>query len=763
MSPSDAKLIEECGLDAFLFLRYLKTLLRVFIPLALLILPILIPINLYSGRGVHNGVSGLDQMAWTNIDPSHTNRYWAHLCLSVLVVLWVCRVFWHELNSYTRLRQRRLMSQAPSTTVLVTDIPRELISVERLERIYSIYPGGVRKVWLQRDYSELYDRVDERKTWVLKLEAAETRLIEKALLSHKASPQARAANPDQPLWKSYLTQADRERYTIPPLGKSWLPSLPFLGRQVDLIDYGRERVASLNQSIHEAQDHLEDFPLSNAAVIQFERPAGAHMACRSTHHPTPHLMTSRLVDEGATHVVWKNMSMGWWNQYLRGLVIGGLMATFCALFVVPVAFTGLLSQLNYLASVWPRLAWLKDLPKWSQGVLQGVLPPCILAATTFLLPVILERLILEQGVHTFTSAELLLQDYYFGFLFLQIFLVVSISSSVAAVLNGMGQDFESLAALIAQNLPKAGNYFFSYMLLQGLSVSAGTLLQLGRLISFFISPFCDKTARQKWERQSKSKVKWGTFFPVYTNLAVIGLVYSVVSPLILVFNITTFALFLIVQQYNILNVLRFDTDTGGLIYPKAIKQLFTGLYVMEMYLTGLFFLVRNSQDQPACIGQAAIMLIVLVFTAIYHKILAQAYEPLLHHLPVMLGESTDKEVVQSPSNGNTGHRVLDVINRYELLDTFLGRQAPIADNFNGESNDTRPESGEMTDQVTIAKQPVIWLPHDKLGVCDDEIMRTQRLPGSIRISNENAYLDERVKVEVHGPPPLDEQPEIDSF
>ena len=100
--------------------------------------------------------------------------------------------------------------------------------------------------------------------------------------------------------------------------------------------------------------------------------------------------------------------------------------------------------------------------------------------------------------------------------------MVSVASSIAAVLEGLTQDFTSVAALIAQNLPKAGNYFLSYMLLQGLSVSAGTLLQTGRLVFYFVGLMTDKTARQRWNRQLDPEMRWGTFFPVYTNLAVIG-------------------------------------------------------------------------------------------------------------------------------------------------------------------------------------------------------------------------------------------------
>lgn len=62
------------------------------------------------------------------------------------------------------------------------------------------------------------------------------------------------------------------------------------------------------------------------------------------------------------------------------------------------------------------------------------------------------------------------------------FLVVSITSGALQTLVDIATDIESLPKLLAQNLPDASNYFFSYLLLQGASVSSGTLLQVSALV-----------------------------------------------------------------------------------------------------------------------------------------------------------------------------------------------------------------------------------------------------------------------------------------
>lgn len=62
---------------------------------------------------------------------------------------------------------------------------------------------------------------------------------------------------------------------------------------------------------------------------------------------------------------------------------------------MPAVFTGLLSQLDHLASIYSRPYWLKRVRTPIKGVHHGVLPPALLAAITFLLLTVIERLNLE--------------------------------------------------------------------------------------------------------------------------------------------------------------------------------------------------------------------------------------------------------------------------------------------------------------------------------------------------------------------------------
>ena len=109
----------------------------------------------------------------------------------------------------------------------------------------------------------------------------------------------------------------------------------------------------------------------------------------------------------------------------------------------------------------------------------------------------------------------------------------------------------------------------------------------------------------------------------------------------MVFNIITFSLFWLVYRYNTLYVTKFRFDTGGLLYPTAINQLFTGLYLMELCLIGLFFLVRDARSDgkangTPCQAQAIIMIVVFILTLLYQWLLNGAFGPLMRYLPITL-------------------------------------------------------------------------------------------------------------------------------
>ncbi len=171
---------------------------------------------------------------------------------------------------------------------------------------------------------------------------------------------------------------------------------------------------------------------------------------------------------------------------------------------------------------------MDSLPSWLMAVIQGVLPPAMLALITTAVPVAFRLLANMQGHHSRQVVENRVQIYYYTFLFVQVFLTVSLSAGITTIIGDLADKITSTPAVLAQNLPKACNYFFSYILIHTFTTVALTLVEVNGLLAVFIlSPIFDTTARQKWMRgQALGLHKWGTFIPVLTNTACIGSFFS---------------------------------------------------------------------------------------------------------------------------------------------------------------------------------------------------------------------------------------------
>ncbi|KAK6428687.1 hypothetical protein LTR95_015167 [Oleoguttula sp. CCFEE 5521] len=57
---------------------------------------------------------------------------------------------------------------------------------------------------------------------------------------------------------------------------------------------------------------------------------------------------------------------------------------------------------------------------------------------------------------------------------------------------------------------------------------------------------------------------------------------------------------------------------------------------MEVCLAGFFFLARDANQNASCVPQGIIIIVVGVFTVIYHFMLNQTFAPLLRYLPITL-------------------------------------------------------------------------------------------------------------------------------
>lgn len=129
-----------------------------------------------------------------------------------------------------------------------------------------------------------------------------------------------------------------------------------------------------------------------------------------------------------------------------------------------------------------------------------------------------------SGEVTTPAVELKCQNWYFAFQVIQVFLITTFSSGAASVVSKIIEDPSSATTLLAQSLPKASNFFISYIIVQSLGVAAGKLINVGALVMLTVGgKFLDKSPRKMYNRYiTLAGLGWGSLYPKFGCLGVIG-------------------------------------------------------------------------------------------------------------------------------------------------------------------------------------------------------------------------------------------------
>ena len=289
------------------------------------------------------------------------------------------------MKHYVRIRQEYLVSQNHSSTaqacsVLVTGIPPKYLSELSLTRLFNHLPGGVRHVWINRDLKDMPELYERRLKACDLLESAETSLLNIAVKRNvkKQKKGAEAGNkekgsaddpeaPGKALLEELVPRKKRPSHRLPLF--SWMPSLPFVGKKVDTIDWAREQVHELNKELEERREILakdiartsatevettvrkhnigagklsisvptvplsiplvgtatavdfseQTYPPANAAFILFNKQLAAHIAAQMLTHDEPYTMSAeqKYIEVAPDDVIWGNLAMNNYDRRLR--------------------------------------------------------------------------------------------------------------------------------------------------------------------------------------------------------------------------------------------------------------------------------------------------------------------------------------------------------------------------------------------------------------------------------------------------------------
>lgn len=244
-------------------------------------------------------------------------------------------------------------------------------------------------------------------------------------------------------------------------------------------------------------------------------------------------------------------------------------------------------------------------------------------------------------------------------------------------------------------------------------------------------------------------------------------------------------------RYNLLFVYNTDIDTKGLVYPRALQQTTTGIYLAILCMIGLFAI-------NVAIGPLILMVAYLILAILYHVSLNSALDPLLKYLPKSL-EAEEESLLALEDGDGSGDRMADEKGTHAASRNTIDRNgvassrgqssiqkdlpAPPQKKPNFFTKWLRPD--RYTDYHTLRRlvprefaeiayapeterdayyhpaiaspTPLLWIPRDVAGVSRQEVKHTSRV---IPMTDEGAHFDEKNKIvwdEESGRPPIYEE------
>ncbi|PVH71300.1 DUF221-domain-containing protein [Cadophora sp. DSE1049] len=679
----DIEILNHASLDGFLFLRYIKMLTVICIVGCCITWPVLFPIHIYGGGGTKE----LDMLTFGNV--KHTSWLWAHAMVGWVHFGFILYMVARESVYFINLRQAYLLSphyanRLSSRTVLFTCVPNQVLDEKKLRRIFG---ESVKNIWIPRETDDLDELVKEREQTADRLERAEIQLIKKATLAYKKavknghpdidvrsqtpSPRGsgekteskavdvsvRSTSPSSPSQSqsqspdvitsptstsSFPSSSGPFNYEPPPdingsVAAQWIPAsqrpshrpIANYGRRVDTIKWTRNQLKKLAPEINKLRrEYRKGIPRPiPAAFVEFQTQSDAQIAYQTLAHHRANHMKAEIVGIVPEEIVWNSMYFPWWQRIIRRFAIQGFVVAMVIFWALPAAIVGMISNIKDITEKLTFLGWINDLPKVVLGLISGLLPAVALAMLMAIVPMIMRACARQAGVATQSRIELFVQNSYFLFQVLQVFLVTTLTSTVASSLADLIKNPMGIRKLLSTALPKASNFYISYFILQGLAMSATRIVHLGGLIRHQLMRWAGGRPRVMARRYHRlRKIHWGSVFPMFTNMGVIAITYSLIAPLILGVATLCLSLVYLTYKYNLLYIYSSSPDSRGIFYPRALKQTLTGVYLAEICMIGLFGL-------KGAYGPLVVTFGLVIFTTLVHVSLNAALSPLLFNLP----------------------------------------------------------------------------------------------------------------------------------
>ncbi|CAN1843535.1 CSC1-like protein At3g21620 [Linum perenne] len=415
--------------------------------------------------------------------------------------------------------------------------------------------------------------------------------------------------------------------------------LGICGARVDAIDHYTSEIEKLSAEMSAEREKLvsNQDAIMPAAFVSFKTRWAAATCAQTQQSRDPTQWLTEWAPE-PRDVYWDNLAIPYVSLAIRRLVIGVVFFLLTFFFMIPIVFVQSLANIEGIEKAVPFLKPLIEM-KTVKSVIQGFLPGLALKLFLIFLPGILMIMSKFEGFLSFSTLERRSATRYYIFQFINVFLGSIISGSAFQQLDKfMHQSATEIPITVGVSIPMKATFFITYIMVDGWAGVAGEILRLKPLIIYHLkNTFLVKTEKDREEAMDPGTIGFNTGEPQIQLYFLLGLVYAVVSPILLPFILLFFALAYVVYRHQIINVYNQEYESAAAFWPDVHGRIVTALVVSQLLLMGLMSTKEAAQSTPLLIALP-------VLTIWFNRFCKGRYEPAFVKYP--LQEAMRKDTLE---------------------------------------------------------------------------------------------------------------------
>ena len=570
LTLDEDEIIKKRGLDAFLYLLFMKYCFWMFTSFMVFGFIVLVPIHYVAS----DKLTGLSALTMGNIE-QESNYLWADVA-SVLLNTAVANVVLYLLyRRYTNMRiDYRHSDFAENYTVMVRELD-EFATEESVKLVFeNLFPGEVVSVRMAYETDTLWDKLDFRERVGKKWEKAQTYYALKG--KHN------------PCNKDCKGGCGNCAHFYCCYGKKLDDPITFFKATYDEFE-ATIRYKSKHKEFESAR--VAFVVMKSHTAAQFCALARGNFQSGSFSHP---IERSWIVDfpPAWDSINWEFLWVSHNERWIRALIINCVTLVLIFLWIIPVSFVSGLTNLGALAET-PAFSWLKDfesLPVISE-IVEDFFPGLILTIFNYILYdyIITPLAEVERSYsHDVTARSIF--NKYFLFQVFNTFLGTTLASGILAVIPQVIDNPAVVVELLATSLPSQWSFFSIYILINVLS--SYDLASPKELFFYWLyrTKCCGKTKRLRRKAEELQTIDYAESYANHMITFLIAMSYSTLAPFLLIWAAVYFGIFYFYHRYQIIYVFYPSQPAAGNLFPAIFARCCWSIVVYHVLLGGVFAL-----------------------------------------------------------------------------------------------------------------------------------------------------------------------------